>query len=254
MNDRKNRWKQEDRHVPSHSKLALAALAFALSCAPVFAQGNPPDDPPAAPDAGGPGGGMRRGGPGGRDGGNWGRGRDGQDWGRRDGHGFGRGRGMGMRGRGGMEGRERMLGRLLSNPEIRDAIGVTADQAAKIRQQESDFRKTEIRGRADLEVKQIDLRDLMSTDKPDRAAIDAKLTEISTARLALEKSSVTFRLNSRDALTADQRTKLRDLMRTRRGQNGGPAPGGPRGGRAGRRGGQAPPPPADGTKPPTGDE
>jgi Spy/CpxP family protein refolding chaperone len=152
-----------------------------------------------------------------------------------------------------MDGREMMLGRLLSNPEIRDKIGVTADQAAKIRQQESDFRKTGIRGRADLEVKQIDLRDLMSADKPDRAAIDAKLTEISTARLALEKSAVTFRLNSRDALTPDQRTKLRDLMRSRREQAGGPGPGGPRGGRAGRRGSQAPPP-ADGTKPPTGDE
>jgi Spy/CpxP family protein refolding chaperone len=239
--------------VPSHSKLALAALALALSCAPAFAQGNPPDDPPAAPDAGGPGGEMHRGGPG-RDGGNWGRGRGGQEWGRRDGNGFGRGGGMGMRRRGGMEGREMMLGRLLSNPEIRDKIGVTADQAAKIRQQESDFRKTEIRGRADLEVKQIDLRDLMSADKPDRAAIDGKLTEISTARLTLEKSAVTFRLNSRDALTPDQRTKLRDLMRTRRDQNGGPGPGGPRGGRAGRRGGQAPAPPADGTKPPTGDE
>jgi Spy/CpxP family protein refolding chaperone len=233
--------------VPSRLKLSLAALALALSCAPAFAQGDPPDDPPAAPDAGGPGGGMHRGGPG-RDGGNGDRGRDGRDWGRRD----GLGRGMGMRGRGGMEGREMMLGRLLSNPEIRDKIGVTADQAAKIRQQESDFRKAEIRGRADVEVKQIDLRDLMSADKPDRAAIDAKLTEISTARLALQKSAVTFRLNSRDALTPDQRTKLRDLMRTRGEQNG--SPGGPRGGRAGRRGGQAPPPPADGTKPPTGDE
>jgi Spy/CpxP family protein refolding chaperone len=239
--------------VTSHSKLALAALAFALSCAPVFAQVNPPDDPPGAPDAGGPGGEMHRGGPG-RDGGNWARGRDGREWGRRDGNGFDRGRGMGMRGRGGMEGREMMLGRLLSDSEIRDKIGVTADQAAKIRQQESDFRKTEIRGRADLEVKQIDLRDLMSADKPDRAAIDAKLTEISTARLALEKSAVTFRLNSRDALSPDQRTKLRDLMRTRRDQNGPPGPGGPRGGRAGRRGGQAPAAPADGTKPPTGDE
>jgi Spy/CpxP family protein refolding chaperone len=234
--------------VPSHLKLALATLAVALCCAPAFAQGGSPDDPPAAPDAGGPGGGMHRGGPG-RDSGNGGR-----QWERRGGNGFGRRRGMGMRGRGGMDDREMMLGRLLNNPEIRDKIGVTADQAAKIRQQESDFRKTEIRGRADLEVKRIDLRDLMSADKPDRAAIDAKLTEISTARLALEKSAVTFRLNSRDALTPDQRAKLRDLLRTRRDQNGPLGPGGSRGGRAGRRGGAAPPPPADGTKPPTGEE
>ncbi len=146
-----------------------------------------------------------------------------------------------MRGRGGMEGREFMLGRLLSNPEIRDKIGVTADQAAKIRQQEADFRKTEIRDRADLQVKQIDLRELIAADKPDRAAIDAKLTEISTSRLALEKSAVAFRLTSRKALTPDQRTKLRDLLRSRRDGDGRPGPGGPRGGaRGARRGGQPP--------------
>jgi len=229
--------------VPTHSKLALAALAMALSCAPVIAQAtDAPDDPPAAPDPGGPGGPMQRGGPGHE--GGWGRGGD--EWG----HGHRFGREGGMRGRGGMDGREMMLGRLLSNPEIRDKIGVTAEQAAKIRQQEADFRKTEIRDRADLETKQIDLRELMAADKPDRAAIDAKLTEISTSRLALEKSSVAFRLNSRDALTADQRTKLRDLMRTRREGEGGPGRGGPRGGaRGARRGGPPPAPPANGAPP-----
>jgi Spy/CpxP family protein refolding chaperone len=224
-------------------------LALALSCAPVIAQASDaPDDPPSMPDPGGPGGGMHRGGPdgGGRDGG-WNRGRDGENW--RHHGGFGHERGM--RGRGGMEGREMMLGRLLSNPEIRDKVGVTADQVAKIRQQEADFRKTEIRDRADLEVKQIDLREMMAADKPDRGAIDAKLTEISTSRLALEKSAVAFRLNSRDALTADQRTKLRDLMRSRHERDGGPGPGGPRGGaRGARRGGQPPAPPANGTTPP----
>jgi Spy/CpxP family protein refolding chaperone len=238
--------------VPSHSKFALAALALALSCAPVIAQaGDGPDDPPSAPDPGRPGGpgGMHRGGPDGGGPGGWSRGRDEGDWGHRGG--FGRERGMRMRGRGSMDGREMMLGRLLSNPEIRDKIGVTADQATKIRQQEADFRKTEIKGRADLETKQIDLRELMAADKPDRAAIDAKLTEISTSRLALEKSSVAFRLNSREALTADQRTKLRDLMRSRREDDGGPGRGGPRGGaRGARRGGQTPAAPANGGAPP----
>ncbi len=35
--------------MPSHSKLALAALALALSCAPVMAQADSPDDPPRRP-------------------------------------------------------------------------------------------------------------------------------------------------------------------------------------------------------------
>jgi Spy/CpxP family protein refolding chaperone len=212
--------------VPAHSKIALAALALALSCAPALAQGDSPADSPAAPDAGGPGGGMHRGGPG------------------RDGDGFGRGGRMGWHRGMGMEGRGMALGRLLNDPSIREQIGVSADQAAKIRQQEADFRKTEIRDRADLQVKQIDLRELMAADKPDRAAIDAKLQEISTSRLALEKASVNYRLNSREALTADQKQKLRDLLRSRRESQRGPSPNGAR--RAGRRGGAPPPgnPPA----------
>jgi len=138
----------------------------------------------------------------------------------------------------------------LSNPAVRQQLGVTADQAAKIRQQESDFQKTEIRNRADLEIKRMDLRDLLSADKPDRAAIDGKLQEISSAQLALEKSAVDYRLTMRDALTPAQRQKLEQLMQQRRqpqpGSDAGPR--GPRGdGRPGR--GAAPPPNAQGQTP-----
>ncbi len=236
----------------AHSKAALIALALVLSCSPIFAQGDPPGPPSdnsGAPRGMGPGGGMHRGGPG-HDGGDWGRGNDGGGWGRDEHDGFGGGEHrMGMRGRE-MGGREFGLGRILNDPAIREQLGVSADQAAKIRQQESDFRKTEIRGRADLEVRQIDLRDLLSDDKPDRAAIDAKLQEISTARLALEKSAIDFRLNSRDALTPAQREKLHQIMHDRRRPGGGPGRHGPDGaGRGGQRGsgppakpqGQAPP-------------
>jgi Spy/CpxP family protein refolding chaperone len=243
---------RKEKHVLAHSKAALIALALVLSCAPVFAQGDPPDPPadnPGTPGGMGHRGDMRRGGPG-QDGGDWGRsGRDGEERGRgRDG--FGRGRGM--RGRG-MEGRQFGLGRMLNDPAIREQLGVSAEQAAKIRQQESDFRKTEIRGRADLQVKQIDLRDLLSADKPDRAAIDAKLQEISTSRLALQKSAITFRLNSREALTPAQREKLHQIMRDRhqpQGGRGGPH-GGPNGAWQGHQRGSAPPAKPQGQTPPT---
>jgi Spy/CpxP family protein refolding chaperone len=111
----------------------------------------------------------------------------------------------------------------LNDPAIRQQIGLTAEQAAAIRQQESNFRKTEIRDRADLAVKRIDLRDLLAVDKPDRAAIDSKLREISAAQLALEKSSIDFRLNMRDAISPAQREKLHQLMADRRQRTGGRA-------------------------------
>jgi Spy/CpxP family protein refolding chaperone len=109
-------------------------------------------------------------------------------------------------------------------------VGITDEQAATIRKQELDFRKTEIRGRADLDVKRIDLKDLLAADKPDRAAINAKLQEISAAQLSLQKSSIDYRLSTRDAITPAQRDKLRQVMRDRWQRGGGP-------GRAGRQGG-----------------
>lgn len=223
------------------SKSALALLAFALSCSPMLAQSDDPPGPPPAeqPNPGGFGG-RNHMGPMGR--------MDGQDgrggWDRGGMHGrWGRGGPMGMPGRDG-EGRGFALSRILSDPEIRQQVGVTAEQVAKIRHQESDFRKEEIRNRADLEVKRIELNDLLAADKPDRAAIDSKLQEISAAQLAMEKSRVDNRLNMRDALTQAQRDKLRDLLRQRGEGRGGPRPPGPGGARRGGPRGAAPPPPA----------
>lgn len=150
--------------------------------------------------------------------------------------------GMGMRGMG-MEAREAGLGRLLSDPAVRQQVGVTAEQAAKIRQEESDFQKAEIRNRADLQIKRMDLNDLLSAEKPDRAAVDAKVQEIGAAQTAMEKAAIDNRLTMRDALTPAQRQKLQQVMMQRRqARAGGPAAGGvPQGpGRGGR--GNAPAP------------
>jgi Spy/CpxP family protein refolding chaperone len=242
--------KREETHLLAHSKAALIALALLLSCSTVFAQGDPtgpPSDSSGAPGGMRQRGSMRQDGPG-RDGDGWGRGRDGGNWGRgRDG--FGRDGREGMRGRG-MDGREFGLSRMLNNPDIREKLGVTPEQAARIRQQASDFRKTEIRGRADMQVKRLDLRDLLAADNPDRAAIDAKLQEISSARLALDKSAIDYRLNSRDALTPAQRDKLRQLMQDRRQQGGGAGARAPRGPRPGaQRNSGTPPAPSAPTPP-----
>jgi Spy/CpxP family protein refolding chaperone len=211
------------------TKLGLAALTLALSCAPMLAQEGPATGQPPAdealllpPGAGAPGAEalIDQDGPGGPRGpvGPRAERREGSERGPRGGH------------------REFALSRLLSDPEIQQKVGVSAEQVAKIRQQESAFRKTEIRERADLEVKRIDLRDLLAADKPDRAAIDRQLQEISASQLALEKSRVDFRLNMKDALTADQREKLRAALRekwqarrSQRGQLRGPRPGSPAG-------------------------
>lgn len=125
------------------------------------------------------------------------------------------------------------LARLAENPAARERLGITAEQAAKIRQETSDFRKGAIRGRAELQVKRLELRDLLRAETPDRAAIDKKLDEISAARLAQSKAQVHYRLAMREILTPEQRQKLRQMReesRHRGGREGGP-PRGPRPGR-----------------------
>lgn len=206
-----------------HMKLGLAALALALGCGPMLAQDGPRDEAaiPGSREALGPGG------PGG------------EALAPSDDPAGPRGP-MGPRGDRGWEGRrggferggrghgEFGLSRLLSNPEIQQKVGISGAQVAKIKEQESVFRKTEIRERADLEVKRVELRDLLSADSPDRKAIDSKLQEVSAAQLAMAKSRIDFRLNMKDALTPDQRQKLRQALRER-WQNRGPrrGPGGP---------------------------
>jgi Spy/CpxP family protein refolding chaperone len=205
-------------------KTGLVVLALALSCSPLLAQDGTPD-PPGQHEGARDGFGSRRGPM--ESGENQGR------WGHRHG-GFGR---DGRRG-----GRHFGFARLLNDPSIRQQAGITDEQATTIRKQEADFRKTEIRGRADLEVKRIDLKALLATDKPDRAAINAKLQEISAAQLSLQKSAIDYRLTMRDAITPAQREKLRQAMRDRSERGGGPDRAGRQGGgRSGQRGPAAAP-------------
>jgi Spy/CpxP family protein refolding chaperone len=221
-----------------HRKLLLALLSLAIILPASFARPIPqagPGGPNPALDQS-----ARPDGPdddGGRRGGGW---RGGWDASR---GGWGHGDNWGMHGR---HNRDFMLARLVNSPEFRDKLGITADQAAKIRQQTTDFRKAEIRGRADLEVKRLELRDLLAADNPDRSAIDQKLQEISAARLTQEKSAIDYHLAMRSALTPEQRLKLdqmREEFRHRRLDGGRRGPDGQSFHRRGDS--QGPPPPAN---------
>jgi len=119
----------------------------------------------------------------------------------------------GFRGRYGRRWRdsEFRLMRLVNNPAMREKLGITDEQAAKIRQQTFDFQKAEIRGRAEMQVRRLELKQLLTAANPDRAAIDQKLEQISTAQLAQRKLKVNYRLDMRAALTSEQRQKLQNL-------------------------------------------
>ena len=100
--------------------------------------------------------------------------------------------------------------------ELADRIKLTDDQRGKIDAVRDRQQRSAIQMRADLQLASMDLRDLMSADKPDRNAIDAQIDKISSKRAELRKSQVRAMLDMRDVLTPQQRQALkteRDKMR-----------------------------------------
>lgn len=137
-------------------------------------------------------------------------------WGRRGPGGFGmRGPGMGPG-----------FGMRRGFSRLQEELGLTDDQRTKLRQQAAEGRKAAVRTRADLEIKQMELHELMAADSPDRAQIDRKLRELADLRYAMQKSHVDQRLAFQQLLTAEQRAKLRQFRE--RGFPGGPGERGPR--------------------------
>jgi Spy/CpxP family protein refolding chaperone len=183
-----------------HSKVALALVSLAVSLPLAFGQNATPASAPPPPQSqAGPNQQFRHGGmhqqPMNRPG----------SWDRRDmrwGHGMHRHH-------------EFMLARFANNPTFRERIGMTPEQAQKIRTETFDFRKAQITNRADLQVKQLELRELLSANTPDRGAINSKLEEISAARLTQSKAAVNFHLDMRAALTPDQKLKLQQMRQER---------------------------------------
>jgi len=104
---------------------------------------------------------------------------------------------------------------MLRDPAVRERVGISAEQWAKMQERDLAFAKSRVRDQADLRTKQMDLRQLLAAEKPDRSAIDKKLQEISEVRLAAQKSAIEYRLATRDAFSPEQKEKLKQLFRER---------------------------------------
>ncbi len=117
------------------------------------------------------------------------------------------GRGYTRLGRGRGSGPER----LLFSERARRKLGLSEEQGTRVHQLGLEARKNSIRRRADLEIKQLELEELLSAAEPDRAAIDRTVQEIGALQAAQMKAGIDLRLGLQDVLTSEQRDKLREF-------------------------------------------
>jgi Spy/CpxP family protein refolding chaperone len=108
---------------------------------------------------------------------------------------MGQGMGMGMRGRGAGCGK------------MADELELTKDQRKQLETIRVNFRKEMIPMRAQLQVLNIDLQQLIRSDAK-QMEIDAKIDQIGKLRTELQKKNVGHRIAMRTILTPDQREKM----------------------------------------------
>ncbi len=147
---------------------------------------------------------------------------------------------------------ERLL-RMAENPRERQYLGLTDEQVGKLHTLGVEAEKASVQTRADMQLRHIELRELLRADNPDHDAIMNKLDEVNALRGKMEKQQVETMLSARSVLTPDQLKKVKAFMENRgegggmerghmmeRRGNMGHRPGGP----GGAPGGPAPKPPA----------
>jgi len=105
------------------------------------------------------------------------------------------------------------MGAWWNSPEAQKKLGLTADQVKKLQDGFKEHRTKLVDLRADLEKREIDLRDLIESDPPDGGKIQAATDAVIAARGRLQKEFMNMMLKARLILTKDQWLQMRELRR-----------------------------------------
>lgn len=102
------------------------------------------------------------------------------------------------------------------------ALDLTAEQQQKLQDMRSMHQKDMARLRADAQIAQIELRDLLRQDNPKDADVKAKINSVTQTRGKIMESQVGFRLKMQQVLTPEQRQKFQDMQMERGRMKQGP--------------------------------
>jgi len=129
---------------------------------------------------------------------------------------------------------------LLDSDRVRTYLGLEGPQVERLRQIALEAEKANVKTRADIEVRSIELREALRADKPYRDEILKKVQEISDLRGGMMKHDVEAILAAKAVLSPEQQRKVMFFIENR--DEGGP-------GGEERRGLRAKPSPRPGAPP-----
>jgi len=121
---------------------------------------------------------------------------------------------------------ERLLA-LLESDRIKSYLRVEDAQVERLRQIVLEMEKANVKTRAEIEVRSIELREALRGDKPNREEILKKVQEISDLRGAMMKHDVEAVLAAKTVLSPEQQKRVLSIIET--WHEGGPEGGEQRG-------------------------
>lgn len=89
-----------------------------------------------------------------------------------------------------------------------EALDLKPEQVTKIKAMRLELAKATLQLRNELQLKQLELRQMMLADKPDQGLIGAKIDEVAPLRTELQKKRIEYLLAIRGILTPEQKSKL----------------------------------------------
>ena len=119
-----------------------------------------------------------------------------------------------MRGGRNRVGVERLLA-LLESDRIRIYLRLSDPQVERLRQIVVEAEKANVKTRAEIEVRSIELREALRADKPDRDEILKQVQEISDLRREMMKHQVEAILAAKAVLSPEQQKRLFSLLENR---------------------------------------
>ena len=102
---------------------------------------------------------------------------------------------------------------LITNEELQKDIGLKKEQREQIRKIYFETQKKLVNLTKDRELKEIELRELLSEENPDMTKIENIVREISSLEAEIKLTRIRQLLELKKILTEEQLNKLRDRMR-----------------------------------------
>ena len=95
--------------------------------------------------------------------------------------------------------------------KFKDGMAITEDQVAKLQTIKTDFEKTKIRMKADIQLTSVDLHELLRDDKGSLNEVEAQLKSLYDKRAELYLASVKSTRDAKAVLTDEQRSRMKTV-------------------------------------------